>query len=223
VSVPPPPDLSEEDGRTLLRLARAALQAHFRAVAAPGPRVAPRCDAPIETFPSAAPEDGTGPDRLAAASGVFVTLHLDGTLRGCVGSLDGRSPLREAVGAAAVAAAFADPRFDPLPLNALDRIDVEVTVLGAVVEIEGPAAIRIGRHGLIVSRRTRRGLLLPQVAAERGWDAETFLAEACRKAGLEPLAWRSGARLEAFEALVFREERGAGRDAARGQAGLLVS
>jgi AmmeMemoRadiSam system protein A len=208
VNVPPPPDLSEEDGRALLKLARAALQAHFHAAAAPGTRAASRCEAPIETFPST--------DRFAAASGVFVTLHLDGALRGCVGSLDTRSPLYEAVGAAAVAAAIADPRFDPLERDALERIELEVTVLGAAVEVAGPAAIRVGRHGLIVSRRSRRGLLLPQVAAERGWDAETFLAEACRKAGLEPLAWRSGARLEAFEARVFREARRAGRDAARG-------
>jgi AmmeMemoRadiSam system protein A len=200
----------------LLKLARAALQAHFRAAAAPGGFAASRCDAPVDAFRSTAPEDGTDPDRLAAASGVFVTLHLDGALRGCVGSLDGRSPLREAVGVAAVAAATADPRFDPLSRDALERIDVDVTVLGSAVEVEGPAAIRIGRHGLMVSRGTRRGLLLPQVAAERGWDAETFLAEACRKAGLESLAWRSGARLEAFEARVFREERRAGRDAARG-------
>ena len=216
MNVPPPPDLSEEDGHALLKLARAALQAHFHATAAPGTRAASRREAPIETFPSTAAEDGTGADRFAAASGVFVTLHLDGALRGCVGSLDGRSPLHEAVGAAAVAAAIADPRFDPLERDALERIELEVTVLGAAVEVVGPAAIRVGRHGLIVSRRSRRGLLLPQVAAERGWDAETFLAEACVKAGLEPLAWRSGARLEAFEARVFREARRASRDAARG-------
>jgi AmmeMemoRadiSam system protein A len=191
VSVPPPPDLTEEDGRTLLALARAALEAHF-------------CDTVLPIVP--------GSRRLAVPAGVFVTIHLDGALRGCIGSLDRLRPLHEAVTAAAIAAAVGDPRFEPLAFQALSRVAVEVTVLGAASPVE-PHDIRIGRHGLIVSRGGRRGLLLPQVAGDRGWDAETFLAETCRKAGFEPGAWRSaGTRVEAFEARVFREEgRSGGR------------
>ena len=198
MSVPPPPNLSEEDGRALLTLARAALQAHFG------------------TTQAVRPEYIIDAARLAALCGVFVPLHLDGEMRGCVGSLDHRSPLYLAVGAAAVAAALADPRFDPLPRRALERTVLDVTVLGVAARIADPGVIRIGRHGLVVSRGGRRGLLLPQVAVERGWDVETFLSETCRKAGLAPGAWRAtGTRLEAFEARVFREDRRAARDAAR--------
>jgi AmmeMemoRadiSam system protein A len=194
VSVPPPPDLTEEDGRTLLDLARAALEAHVRGTPVPGTRV---------------PGGGA---RLGVPAGVFVTLRLDGELRGCIGSLDRLRPLREAVEAAAVAAAFGDPRFEPLAHDVLERVAMEVTVLGAPGPLD-PAGVRIGRHGLIVSRGARRGLLLPQVADERGWNVETFLAETCRKAGLESGAWRlAGTRVEAFEARVFRED---GRDGRR--------
>ena len=68
------------------------------------------------------------------------------------------------------------------------------------------AEIEIGVHGLIVEQGARRGLLLPQVATEWGWDREEFLEHTCLKAGLARDAWKRGARVMCFSAEVFREE-----------------
>lgn len=117
-------------------------------------------------------------------------------------------PLHVSVARAAVAAATEDGRFDPVSLEELPRLLLDVSVLGPALPIEA-ADVVVGRHGLIVEKDGRRGLLLPQVALEWGWDAPRFLEQACRKAGLPADAWRSGgARLLAFEAEVFGEEEG---------------
>lgn len=140
-----------------------------------------------------------------AASGVFVTLKRDGQLRGCIGTLDCRRPLAEEVARVAVSAAREDPRFDPLRAAELDDLDVEVSVLGPLEAIDphDPGAIELGRHGLVVERSHRRGLLLPQVATEWGWSREEFLAQTCKKAGLPPDAWTRGATVYRFAADVF--------------------
>jgi AmmeMemoRadiSam system protein A len=139
------------------------------------------------------------------ASGAFVTLKADGQLRGCIGTLRCRGPLPEEVARLAVSAAREDPRFEPLRASELDGLDVEVSVLGPLEAIDprDPAAFEIGRHGLVVEQDERRGLLLPQVATEWGWDREEFLAQTCVKAGLAPDAWRRGARVSRFPAVVF--------------------
>ena len=90
-------------------------------------------------------------------------------------------------------------------MTALQDVVLEISVLSPLTAIDDPALIEVGRHGLVVAHGARRGLLLPQVAIEWGWDRETFLSQACAKAGLAPDAWRSGATVHVFEAAVFDE------------------
>ena len=139
------------------------------------------------------------------ASGAFVTLKRGGHLRGCIGTLECRGPLGEEIVRVARSAALEDPRFPPLTAAELDGLEVEVSVLGPLEAIDplDPAAIAIGRHGLVVEQGRQRGLLLPQVAVEWGWDREAFLSQTCVKAGLPPDAWRRGARVYRFDAAVF--------------------
>lgn len=144
-------------------------------------------------------------DDAPPASGVFVTLKKGGALRGCIGTVECRQPLAEEIARVAVCAAREDPRFPPVTADELPDLDLEISVLGPLERIDplDPDAIVIGRHGLVVEQGRRRGLLLPQVAPEWGWDREQFLAHTCRKAGLPLDAWRRGADVYRFEADVF--------------------
>lgn len=142
---------------------------------------------------------------LALRRGAFVTLHQDTRLRGCIGSVDCTAPLVEVVARCAADAATRDPRFPPLPLEDLPAVLLEISVLSPFVPVADPATVEVGRHGLVVERGPHRGLLLPQVPVEWGWDRETFLARTCEKAGLPPDGWRTGASLFTFEAQVFGE------------------
>ena len=139
--------------------------------------------------------------------GAFVTLHgADGELRGCIGTILPAGPLDETVCRMAVAAAVEDPRFPPVTLQELPRLKVEISALTVPEPVPDPGQIEIGRHGLIVTGRGRKGLLLPQVAPEWGWDRTEFLQHTCRKAGLPPDAWKDpGTTLEWFEAEVWGE------------------
>ncbi|GFK92942.1 hypothetical protein NNJEOMEG_00770 [Fundidesulfovibrio magnetotacticus] len=142
--------------------------------------------------------------RLTEPLGAFVTLHLGGELRGCIGRIVGDGPLWETVARMARAAAFEDPRFPPLSPGEFEKLAVEISVLGPVTACPDPGQVEVGRHGLIVRRGARQGLLLPQVAVEWRWDAPAFLDHTCRKAGLEPGAWRKpGTEVYWFEAEVF--------------------
>jgi uncharacterized protein (TIGR00296 family) len=105
----------------------------------------------------------------------------------------------------AVAAGTTDPRFPPITPQELDELDIEISLLGPLEPVAGPQDIQIGRHGLVVEQGWQRGLLLPQVATEWQWDAETFLAHTCHKAGLPRDAWKHGAQVFRFEAEVFGE------------------
>lgn len=149
----------------------------------------------------AAVDAGDVPD----ASGAFVTLKKHGHLRGCIGTLECRRSLAEEIARVAVSAAREDPRFEPVREAELDDLDIEVSVLGPLEEIDprDPDAIVIGRHGLVVEQGRRRGLLLPQVAPEWGWDRDEFLAHTCAKAGLSADAWKNGAKVYRFDAEVF--------------------
>ena len=151
--------------------------------------------------PAAASETGEVPD----ASGAFVTLKKHGQLRGCIGTLECRRSLAEEIARVAVSAAREDPRFEPVKASELDDLDIEVSVLGPLEEIDprDPSAVVIGRHGLVVEQGRRRGLLLPQVAPEWGWDRDQFLAHTCTKAGLPADAWKNGAKVYRFDAEVF--------------------
>jgi AmmeMemoRadiSam system protein A len=143
--------------------------------------------------------------RLAEPGGAFVTLRHRGRLRGCVGMTAWNLALSEVVMQSAVSAARNDPRFAAITAAEISEIEIEISVLSEPQPIE-PGGIESGTHGLLVARGNRRGLLLPQVAAERAWPALRFLEEACRKAGLEPEAWRDPAtELLAFTAEIFSE------------------
>jgi uncharacterized protein len=142
---------------------------------------------------------------LAEPCGAFTTLHLGGRLRGCIGYVFPNDSLYKTVADTARAAAFDDPRFEPVtPFEAPD-LKVEISILSPLQPIQ-PDEVIVGKHGLIVSMGNRRGLLLPQVAVEWEWDPETFLAQTCLKAGLPADAWQRGAELQGFTAEVFGEE-----------------
>lgn len=152
--------------------------------------------------------DRSGLDEtLTRPSGAFVSLHTkDGELRGCIGSIQAVAPLAEAVVSSAINAAFRDPRFYPLGKDELANVELEISVMSPVVPVSDIAEIEVGRDGLIVTRGGRKGLLLPQVATEYGWDRDTFLRQTCIKAGLPAESWRSGdCLLEKFSAEVFSE------------------
>jgi AmmeMemoRadiSam system protein B/AmmeMemoRadiSam system protein A len=153
----------------------------------------------------AAIEDASGKAKFLEPRGVFVTLTKGGDLRGCIGFIEPVAPLGQAVIRAAVYAATEDPRFPPVRPAELKDLKVEISVLTPVREITDPRQVTVGRHGLIVARGGLKGVLLPQVPVENKWDRKTFLEQASLKAGLPPDAWRQGAKLYVFEAIVFRE------------------
>ncbi len=138
--------------------------------------------------------------------GAFVTLHEKGTLRGCIGNIEGRSPLNEAIAELALESAFGDPRFSPLTAAEFDEIDIEISVLTEFTRIRSVDEIQVGKHGLYIIKGFSSGLLLPQVATECGWDSETFLEQTCWKAGLPEDAWKKGAEIYVFGAEVFGEK-----------------
>ncbi len=161
-----------------------------------------------------APFDVMG--ELKEQRGVFVTLHRhfvgERMLRGCIGVPLPLKPLVEATIESALNAAFRDPRFPPLEAEEFSQVTVEVSVLTVpkLLEVtdpkEYPAKIRIGQDGLLIESEWQRGLLLPQVALEHGFDAVTFLGQACLKAGLPKDAWQKGdIRVHTFQAQIFAE------------------
>lgn len=148
-----------------------------------------------------------GHPRLEERRGAFVTLHLEGQLRGCVGFIQPTRGLYQTIVEAALNAAFHDPRFLPVSDEEASELKVEISVLSPPQPIL-PEQIVVGRHGLVVARGLYRGLLLPQVAVEQEWDALTFLEQTCVKAGLPTDAWKRGAILQGFTAEVFGEGAG---------------
>ncbi|MCS7138561.1 MAG: TIGR00296 family protein [Crenarchaeota archaeon] len=194
-------DLTLEEGELLVKLARRAIEKYLE-------------EGIIDTPPADLNEVFYEP------CGVFVTLnkiirttkHEQKELRGCIGFPEPVKPLVSALIEAAVAAAFEDPRFPPVTLEELNSIVIDVSVLTPPkpIEVEDrrelPKMIKIGRDGLIVERGFNRGLLLPQVAVEEKWDAETFLSYTCLKAGLSPGCWHDKkTRVYSFQAIVFEE------------------
>jgi AmmeMemoRadiSam system protein A len=175
------PEFSREDRILLLRLAHQAIDAAVN-----------RCE--LTLFPM--------PAHLAQARGAFTTLYLDGELRGCVGYVLPVVPLYRTVAESARAAALDDVRFSPVTPAEAPRLEVVLNILSPLRPIT-PEQVEIGRHGLVVTLEMRRGLLLPQVPVEHGWDRETYLCQTCRKAGLPSDAWQQGAVLEAFTAEIF--------------------
>jgi AmmeMemoRadiSam system protein A len=151
---------------------------------------------------SLAPPSG----HLAEPRGAFTTLYYRGGLRGCVGFVLPVTPLYRAIAESARGAAFDDSRFSPVTRDESLELQVSLSILSAPQPI--PASqIEIGRDGLLISLGHYRGLLLPQVPVEHGWDRIQFLEQTCRKAGLPLNAWQTGAKLEAFTAEVFSDPK----------------
>ncbi len=139
---------------------------------------------------------------LAEPRGVFTTLYLLRELRGCVGYVLPVASLYRAVVETARAAAAQDVRFQPVSREEAPHLQISLSILSPLTPID-PERVEIGRHGLVVSLGSQRGLLLPQVPIEHHWDRLTFLEQTCRKAGLPANAWKAGATLAGFTAEVF--------------------
>ena len=177
-------ELSQEERALLLRLVHQAIEGELRGERA----TAGKAPTP----------------HLNELRGAFVTLHHGGQLRGCVGFVQPTRGLYQTIAEAALNAAFHDPRFLPLSEEEAPGLEAEISVLSPLKPITAEEVL-VGRHGLVVSRGSQRGLLLPQVAVENEWDATTFLEQTCLKAGLPADAWKRGATLQAFTAEVFGE------------------
>lgn len=175
--------LSEKEKEELLRLAYAAVKLYVREKKIP------------EYNPASA--------NLLLKCGAFVTLTKRGQLRGCIGFIEPVLPLYQAVIQAGVYAACRDARFLPVAPDELDNLEVEVSVLSPLRKIVNPNSVMVGKHGLVIEKNGKKGLLLPQVAVEHNWSRETFLERTCLKAGLPKNAWRAGADIFVFEAIVF--------------------
>lgn len=144
---------------------------------------------------------------LAQRRGAFVTLTRHRRLRGCIGRVEPDSPLHALIPDVARSAAFSDPRFPPVVASELSSLMVEISLLSSLSPPVRARDILVGRHGVVVAGRGRRGLLLPQVAVEYGWTREEFVQQVCVKAGLARDAWRErGIRLQTFTAEVFSED-----------------
>ncbi len=149
--------------------------------------------------------DLSGMEKFLTPRGAFVTLTKAGDLRGCIGFIEPVLPLGRAVIRTAIYAATEDPRFPPVTAAELKDLRIEISVLTPAREIADPRQVKVGTHGLIVEKDGSKGVLLPQVPVENGWDRETFLIQGCLKAGLPRDAWKHGAKLSVFEAIVFHE------------------
>ena len=150
----------------------------------------------------------TDNEHLRCRRGAFVTITSHGDLRGCIGYIEGIKPLIEIIQDCAIQAAFHDGRFEPLSSEEYPNIAFEISVLTPLERVEELSEIVVGTHGLLISSRSRSGLLLPQVAFEQGWDRDTFLAHTCLKAGLPWDEWKNPrAEVYRFEAQIFSEEK----------------
>ena len=179
--------LSMAEKRALLGLARAAIEVYL-------------CDGSLVDLPEAS-------GVFAESCGAFVTLHKDGQLRGCIGSMVGHAPLVETIREMAIAAATKDPRFGTVKSSELSHIDLEISVLSPMKRIKDVEEIEIGKHGILMKRGMQQGVLLPQVATEYGWSRQTFLEHTCQKSGLSSDAWMdSETVIEIFSADVFAEK-----------------
>lgn len=145
-----------------------------------------------------------GSEKLSIERGVFVTIKIDGNLRGCIGQLRGREPLYQAVAEMAQAAAFEDPRFPMLTRKEFDKLEFEISVLSPLERVKEFSEIKIGRDGLMIKLGMHSGLLLPQVATDYGYDVIEFLEQTCLKAGLGKNSYKDKfAEIYKFSAEVF--------------------
>lgn len=143
---------------------------------------------------------------LNSRSGCFVSIKQNGKLRGCIGNFQSELPLFSEVAEMAVSSATKDPRFYPMLTEDLKHFLLEISVLSPLEKIEEIDEIEVGKHGIYLEKSFHRGVLLPQVAAEHGWDRKTFLMQTCIKAGLPTDAWQTeDAEIYIFSAQIFAE------------------
>jgi len=139
--------------------------------------------------------------------GAFVTISIEGNLRGCIGYIQPIGPLYEAVLDVAGAAAVIDPRFMPLSPEEYDNIEIEISVLSPLEQIEDVQQIEVGKHGILINKGGYKGVLLPQVATDNNWDRKTFLEQTCLKAHLPRDVWKDpDTVIQVFSAEVFSED-----------------
>jgi len=180
-------DISVESQDLLLKIARTSIENHLKRQKPPQFKI----------------ED----ENLLQKRGAFVTLHKHGQLRGCIGYVLPYQPLHQTVAEMAVSAATADPRFSPVTLAEMEEIDIEISALSPLKNIDNTDEIEVGKHGLYMKRGGRSGLLLPQVATEYNWNKGQFLEHTCQKAGLPKDAWKDdGTEIYIFSAQVFGEK-----------------
>lgn len=175
-------NLTRIEQKKLLALAREAIIRYVREGTIPS-RVAPEPD-------------------LQGHPGCFVSIKMNGALRGCIGSFISDKPLYKLVQEMAIAAATRDPRFYPMKPADLTDFSLEISVLSPLEKISSPDEIKVGTHGIYIEKNSCRGVLLPQVAVEQGWDRETFLSQTCLKAGLRSDDWKEGADIYVFSAQI---------------------
>jgi len=179
--------LTSEEQRALLKIARSAISKHLR-----------NEDFTVNEYRIQG--------NLALRYGAFVTLRLEGQLRGCIGYVVSERPLAETIADIAVKAASEDPRFAPITNEEFDSINIEISVLSEIEELSEPENLIIGEHGLYFEGENFRGLLLPQVAVENNWDRKTFLAQLGRKAGIPDFSpEKPEGTIYVFTAIVFNE------------------
>lgn len=146
------------------------------------------------------------PDKsLLDKRGAFVTLKVKGELRGCIGYTIPYKSLYATIIDAAVSAASSDPRFQPLTAEELPETKIEISVLTPPRPVKNILEIKVGTHGIIISKGPNKGLLLPQVPEEWNWDLEAYLEHGCLKAGLKKDEWKKDVKIEIFSAQVFSE------------------
>ena len=143
--------------------------------------------------------------KFSEKRGVFVTLHKKGDLRGCIGYPLPIKPLIEAVVDNAISSASEDYRFNTVSVEELDDIDIEISILTAPQKVKSYKDVVVGRDGIIISKSFMRGLLLPQVPVEQGWDLEQYISWGCRKAGVPADEWKRSVEIETFQGIVFGE------------------
>lgn len=179
-------ELNEQQQQILLDLARETTRQHLT----------------IGTVPDL-PE---GDPMFEQPRAVFVTLYKRKELRGCIGTMEAREPLAAAVRSSAISAATQDPRFPPVTADEVDDLEIEISVLSPLQQVDSAEEIVVGTHGVMVAQGIRRGVFLPHVAPEQGWDRETMLRHLCaHKAGLSAEAWRGDAELWVFTTQTFSE------------------
>lgn len=151
------------------------------------------------------PNFTTSDETYLQNAGAFVTLFNSGKLRGCIGHTQADKPLYALIQDMAISAATIDPRFVSVTQEELPDIHVEVSVLSPLFPIS-VEQVEVGKHGLMLEYGGMRGLLLPRVPVEHGWDKDTYLAHLCLKAGLPIDVWERNPKLSAFTACEFSEE-----------------